>query len=136
MVSDTVSDMILRIRNANLIKNQYVFIPKTTLTINIAKILMEEGFIEAFRMQEVYSKGKSISQLCIFLKYKGLKKKPYITALKRISKPGLRVYVSQKRIPRVLNGVGIAILSTTQGIMTDRTARSNKIGGEVLCYIW
>lgn len=71
MVSDTVSDMILRIRNANLIKNKYVFITKTTLTINIAQILMEEGFIEAFRMQEVYLKGKPISQLCIFLKYKG-----------------------------------------------------------------
>lgn len=71
MVSDIVSDMILRIRNANLIRSQYVFITKTTLTINIAKILVEEGFIEAFRMQDVYLRGKTISQLCIFLKYKG-----------------------------------------------------------------
>jgi small subunit ribosomal protein S8 len=138
MVNDVIADMITRIRNANLIKSRYVYIPKTRLTVNIAQILKEEGFIKSFNERDLDNKGRSIFNkfICLSLKYKGPKQKPCIVSLRRISKPGLRVYVSQKRIPKVLNGVGTAILSTSQGLMTDHRARFLRIGGEVLCYIW
>lgn len=136
MINDSVSDMITRIRNANLIKARYVYIPNTNLTLGITKILKSEGLIQAF---EVGSKNENVGlnqDICIFLKYKGLKKIPYITKLKRISKPGIRVYVNRNNIPKVLSGIGIAIISTSKGLMTDRQARFEKMGGEVLCYIW
>nr|YP_009244410.1 ribosomal protein S8 [Gelidium vagum]AMK96652.1 ribosomal protein S8 [Gelidium vagum] len=132
MVNDTISDMLTRIRNANLAKHQIVQLPSTQMTHNIVRILKEEGFIYEF--EEITNKFRKY--LLISLKYKGNHKQPIITSLKRISKPGLRVYANHKEIPRVLNGIGIAIISTSRGVMTDKTARHHGLGGEVLCYIW
>ncbi len=132
MVNDIISDMLTRIRNANLAKHQIVQIPATKMTRNIIKVLQEEGFIYEFK--EI---GSSLSNnILVSLKYKGKSKKPIITELKRVSKPGLKVYASHKELPKVLGGIGIAIISTSKGIMTDKTARQFGLGGEVLCYIW
>lgn len=132
MVNDTISDMLTRLRNANLAKHQIVEVPSTKMTRNIASILLEEGFIQAF--EEV---GESFnSQLLLSLKYKGKHREPVITALRRVSKPGLRVYANRKELPRVLGGLGIAVISTSQGVMTDNKARHQGLGGEVLCYVW
>nr|YP_009667605.1 ribosomal protein S8 [Cheilolejeunea xanthocarpa]QCW58380.1 ribosomal protein S8 [Cheilolejeunea xanthocarpa] len=131
MGNDTIANMITSIRNANLGKIKTVQIPATNATKDIAKILLREGFIENF----IYNQqNKNI--LMLNLKYQGKKKKSYITTLRRISKPGLRIYSNHKEIPKVLGGMGIVILSTSAGIMTDREAREKKIGGELLCYIW
>nr|QHD45291.1 30S ribosomal protein S8 [Grateloupia turuturu] len=132
MINDTIADMLTRIRNANLAKHQIVQVPATKMTRNIVKVLQEEGFIYEF--EEVGENLKTY--LLISLKYKGKNKEPVITALKRISKPGLRVYANHKELPRVLGGIGIAIISTSQGVMTDKHARHYGLGGEVLCYIW
>ena len=132
MVNDTIADMLTRIRNANLAKHQLVQVPATKVTRNIIKVLQEEGFIEYF--EEINESLQSF--LLISLKYKGKKKDCVITSLKRVSKPGLRVYANHKEIPKVLGGLGIALISTSKGIMTDRKARHNCLGGEVLCYIW
>ena len=132
MVNDTISDMLTRLRNANLAKHQVVEVPSTKMTRNIASILLEEGFIQSF--EEV---GESFnSQLLLSLKYKGKQREPVITALRRVSKPGLRVYANRKELPRVLGGLGIAVISTSQGVMTDNKARHQGLGGEVLCYVW
>nr|QVY58403.1 30S ribosomal protein S8 [Kappaphycus striatus] len=132
MVNDTIADMLTRIRNANLARHQIVQVPATKMTRNIIKVLREEGFICEF--EEI---GENLrNYLLISLKYKGKDKQPVITALKRISKPGLRVYANHKEIPKVLGGIGIAIISTSKGVMTDKKARYNGLGGEVLCYIW
>ena len=132
MVNDTISDMLTRLRNANLAKHQIVEVPSTKMTRNIASILLEEGFIQSF--EEV---GENFnSQLLISLKYKGKHREPVITALRRVSKPGLRVYANRKELPRVLGGLGIAVISTSQGVMTDNKARHQGLGGEVLCYVW
>nr|YP_009397075.1 ribosomal protein S8 [Spyridia filamentosa]ARW66261.1 ribosomal protein S8 [Spyridia filamentosa] len=132
MINDIISDMLTRIRNANLAKHQIVQVPATKMTRNISKVLREEGFIYEF--EEI--KDRIESYLIISLKYKGKNKKPVITELKRISKPGLRVYANYKELPKVLGGIGIAIISTSKGIMTDRHARHCGLGGEILCYIW
>nr|YP_009293989.1 ribosomal protein S8 [Ahnfeltia plicata]AOM65677.1 ribosomal protein S8 [Ahnfeltia plicata]UAT97233.1 ribosomal protein S8 [Ahnfeltia plicata]UAT97438.1 ribosomal protein S8 [Ahnfeltia plicata] len=132
MVNDTIADMLTRIRNANLAKHQIVQVPATKMTRNIVKVLREEGFIQNF---EEIGEGLQ-TYLLVSLKYKGKNKQPVITALKRISKSGLRVYANHKELPRVLGGIGIAIISTSQGIMTDRQARHYGLGGEVLCYVW
>ncbi len=132
MVNDTIADMLTRIRNANLAKHQLVQVPATKVTRNIVKVLQEEGFIEYF--EEINESLQAF--LLISLKYKGKKKDCVITSLKRVSKPGLRVYANHKEIPKVLGGLGIALISTSKGIMTDRKARHNGLGGEVLCYIW
>ena len=129
MVNDSLGDMITRIRNAHLVQMQEVLIPKTKLTLRVAAILQEEGYTQSF--QETDAQYISIS-----LKYKEKKAKPFITKLVRVSKPGLRVYTNKKEIPRVLGGIGVALLSTSQGVMIDRQARAKNIGGEVLCYIW
>ncbi len=132
MVNDTISDMLTRLRNANLAKHQVVEVPSTKMTRNIASILLEEGFIQSF--EEV---GESFNaQLLLSLKYKGKNRQPVITALRRVSKPGLRVYANRKELPRVLGGLGIAVMSTSQGVMTDSKARHQGLGGEVLCYVW
>ena len=132
MVNDTIADMLTRIRNANLAKHQIVQVPATKMTRNIVQVLKEEGYIEYFEeINEILQ-----TFLLISLKYKGKKRESVITALKRISKPGLRVYANHKEIPKVLGGLGIAIISTSRGVMTDRKDRHNGIGGEVLCYIW
>nr|YP_010188900.1 ribosomal protein S8 [Orthotrichum stellatum]QZJ47703.1 ribosomal protein S8 [Orthotrichum stellatum] len=132
MSNDTIANMITSIRNANLEKTKTVEVPATNITRNIGKILLQEGFIENFREHQ-----ENKNYFLIFtLKYQGRKKKPYITTLRRISKPGLRMYSNHKEIPKVLGGMGIVILSTSQGIMTDREAREKQIGGEILCYVW
>lgn len=132
MNNDTIANMITCIRNANLKKTKTVQVPATNITQNIGKILLQEGFIESFREHK-----ENKSYFLVFnLKYQGKKKKPYITTLRRISKPGLRIYSNHKEIPKVLGGMGIVILSTSQGIMTDREAREKQIGGEILCYVW
>lgn len=130
--NDTIADMLTRIRNANMARHQTTQIPATRMTRSIAKVLQEEGFIGEF--EEVQEGAKR--NLVVSLKYKGKNRQPLITALKRISKPGLRVYSNRKELPRVLGGIGIAIVSTSRGIMTDREARSQGLGGEVLCYVW
>lgn len=130
--NDTISDMLTRIRNSCLVGHSTTQVPSTRMTKSIAKVLKDEGFIEDF--EEV---GEGIKNyLLISLKYKGKNRKPIIKNLTRVSKPGLRVYSNRKELPRVLGGIGIAIISTSQGIMTDRQARHQGIGGEVLCYVW
>jgi small subunit ribosomal protein S8 len=130
--NDTIADMLTRIRNANLARHQTTEVPSTKMTRSIAKVLQEEGFITEFAETEDGLKRT----LVISLKYKGRNRRPIITALKRVSKPGLRVYSNRKELPRVLGGIGIAIISTSSGIMTDRDARRQGLGGEVLCYVW
>ncbi|MDG2989622.1 30S ribosomal protein S8 [Candidatus Synechococcus calcipolaris G9] len=131
-VNDTIADMLTRIRNANLARHQTTLIPATRMTLSIAQVLKAEGFIRDFEEQ-----GEGIKRhLVVALKYRGKQRQPIITALKRVSKPGLRVYANSRELPRVLGGIGIAIISTSSGIMTDRDARKQGIGGEVLCYIW
>nr|YP_009296920.1 ribosomal protein S8 [Bangiopsis subsimplex]AOM66263.1 ribosomal protein S8 [Bangiopsis subsimplex]ARO90375.1 30S ribosomal protein S8 [Bangiopsis subsimplex] len=132
MVNDTIADVLTRIRNANLARHQIVQIPATKMTRSVINVLKEEGFIYTY--EEIKENYKFY--LLISLKYRGKKRQPVITALKRVSKPGLRVYANHSNLPRVLGGLGIAIISTSQGVMTDRKARHNGLGGEVLCYIW
>ena len=132
MVNDTIADMLTRVRNANLARHKIVQISSTKMTKNISAVLLEEGFIQDF--EEV---GDGINrQLLLSLKYKGKEGEPVITALKRISRPGLRVYANRKELPRVLGGLGVAIVSTSKGVLTDNKARHQGLGGEVLCYIW
>ncbi len=130
--NDTISDMLTRIRNAGLARHQTTEVPSTKVTRSIAQVLQAEGFIGEFSEQE----AGVAKMLVITLKYKGKTRRPIITALQRISRPGLRVYSNRKELPRVLGGIGIAVISTSSGIMTDRDARKNGLGGEVLCYIW
>ena len=132
MTTDVIADMLTRIRNANLAKHQIVQIPSTKITKAIANVLFNEGLIDSF---EELSNGVRGS-LLLSLKYTGIDRKPVIEKIQRISKPGLRVYSNSKKMPRVLGGFGTAIISTSRGLMTDRQARSEGIGGEILCYIW
>ena len=129
MFNDTISDMLTRIRNANLIKSEKVSIPFTRISHQICQILEKEGLIESFQIN-------SSEQVSLQLKYKGTDKKPCITNLRRISKPGLRIYANHKEIPKVLGGMGVVIISTSQGIMTGQEAQFRHIGGELLCSIW
>ena len=132
MTTDTIADMLTRIRNANLAKHQIVQIPSTKTTRNIAQVLFNEGLIESFEELSTGIRGS----LLLSLKYSGVNRKPVIEKIERVSKPGLRVYSGSKKMPRVLGGFGTAIISTSKGLMTDRQARSEGIGGEILCYIW
>jgi small subunit ribosomal protein S8 len=131
-VNDPIADMLTRIRNANLARHQTTRIPATRLTRNIASVLQSEGFIAGFEEAEDGIK----KFLVVSLRYVGKNRKPTIKMLKRVSRPGLRVYANRKELPRVLGGIGIAIISTSHGIMTDKDARRQGIGGEVLCYVW
>ena len=130
VVTDTIADMLTRIRNANSMGYTDVTVPASKLKIELARILKEEGFIKEYKVVEDGHKTIELT-----LKY-GNKKERVITGLKRISKPGLRVYVKSDEVPKVLNGLGIAIISTSKGIMTDKEARNQNLGGEVLAYIW
>ena len=132
MVTDTISDMLTRIRNATLVKHQIVQIPQTRISLALVEILKNEGFINNF---ETYI-DNSKPYLLLSLKYLGKERKPVISKIQRISKPGLRVYTNSKQLPKVLNNLGIAIISTSQGLMTNLKAKELGIGGEVLCYIW
>ena len=130
MVNDPIADMLTRIRNANQQKHEEVSIPTSKTKVALAEILKNEGFIGGYRIE-----GEGVHKnIVITLKYKGNER--VITGLKRVSKPGLRQYAKVNEIPQVLNGLGIVILSTSQGLMTDKEARAKKIGGEVLAYIW
>ena len=132
MVNDTISDMLTRIRNANMVKHQIVQIPMTKMSLAISKILKEEGFIEDF---ETYIENNK-NYILISLKYIGKSRKSVICKIQRVSKPGLRIYSNSKKLPKVLNNLGIAIISTSKGVMTNLKAKELGIGGEVLCYIW
>ena len=131
MVQDNIADMLTRMRNALQMRYQTVVVNGTKMTLGIAEILKKEGFITDYN----YEKNVTGDKLTITLKY-GEKKERVITGLKRVSKSGLRVYAKANEIPRVLNGLGIAIISTSKGLMTDKEARENNLGGEVLAYIW
>lgn len=130
-VQDKIADMLTRIRNAVQMKYPTVEVVGTKMTLGIAEILKKEGYIADY----VYEKSTQGDKLTLTLKY-GEKKEKVITGLRRISKSGLRVYVKADEVPRVLNGLGIAIISTSEGLMTDKEARAKRLGGEVLAYIW
>lgn len=132
MVTDTISDILTRIRNANMVKHKIVQVHTSKMAVAITSILKDEGFIENF---ENYTE-KNKNYLLISLRYHGKGREPVITKLKRISKPGLRVYANSKNLPIVLENLGIAIISTSKGVMTNMKARELGIGGEILCYIW
>jgi len=151
MMTDPIADMLTRIRNANAIERPAVEMPATKLKVAIARVLLEEGFILGYRtgkyaetateggkskeFQEVQSLGEPHTILQIFLKY-GPEGERVIRHIERYSKPGRRVYQSYKEVRRVLDGLGIAIISTSRGVMSDRQARHNKVGGEILCTVW
>ena len=126
-MTDPIADMLTRIRNANQMRSKEVSMPTSKMKVEIAKILDSEGFIENYTVKD--------NTLTLTFKY-GQNKERVITGLKRISKPGLRVYAGADEIPTVLNGLGIAIISTPKGVMTDKLARKNNVGGEVIAYIW
>lgn len=132
MGRDTIAEVLTSIRNAEMNKKGTVRIASTNITENIVKILLQEGFIENVRKHRENNKNF----LVLTLRHKRTRKIIYKTVLKRISRPGLRIYSNSQRIPRILGGMGIAILSTSQGIMTDREARLKGVGGEIWCYIW
>lgn len=132
MVNDHISDMLTRIRNANMVKHQIVQVPYTKMSLKITEILKEEKFIEDF---ESYVENQK-QYLLISLKYIGKSRKPVICKIERVSKPGLRIYSSSKKLPKILGDLGIALISTSKGVMTNVKARELGIGGEILCYIW
>lgn len=131
VLTDPIADMLTRIRNASSVKHESVDIPCSKFKTEVARILKEEGYIREYKVIEDNKQGL----LRIYLKY-GVNKEKVISGIKRISKPGLRVYANKDEIPRVLGGLGIAILSTSRGVMTDKIARKNNVGGEVICYVW
>ena len=130
MVTDPIADMLTRIRNANVMRYKEVEVPASKIKNEIARILKEEGFISDYKIK----KNNIQDNIVLYLKYSG--KERVITGLKRISKTGLRVYAKAEEIPTVLSGLGIAIISTSKGLMTDKDARKASLGGEVLAYIW
>ena len=131
MLTDPVADMLTRIRNANTALHDRAEMPNSKLKVEIARILKEEGYIRDFRVP----KGESFDTLVVELKF-GRNRERVITGLRRISKPGRRVYARKDRLPRVLGGMGTAILSTSSGLVTSRTAEERGIGGEVICFVW
>ncbi len=133
MNTDPIADMLTRIRNANMAALSVVSVPGSKLKIELAKLLKTEGYIEDYTVTD--SEENSFKTIKITLKYDE-KSKPVISSLKRVSRPGLRTYCKAKNLPQVLGGMGIAIVSTSKGLLTDRKARKENIGGEVLCYVW
>ncbi len=130
-VTDSIADMLTRIRNASLARHEHVTLPASKLKLEIAKVLKAQGYIQKYDLIDDRRHG----QIRIHLRYQP-SGDPVITGLRRISRPGLRVYVDAKQIPRVLGGLGVAVLSTSQGVLPDREARRRKVGGEVLCHVW
>ena len=130
-MTDPIADMLTRIRNANVVKHETVDVPASNIKKELSRILLEEGFIRGY---DVIEDGKQ-GIIRIQLKY-GQMSERVITGLKRISKPGMRVYAAKQEIPRVLNGLGISVISTSKGILTDKQARKENVGGEVICYVW
>ena len=133
MVNDTIADLLTHIRNANLMKNATTSLPSFKLGVEIVKILKEEGFIKDYEVKE--EEGKPFKTLVITLKYDSRDNR-ILNGIQRISKPGLRIYAGKDELPRVLGGLGIAIISTNQGVVTDKKARELQVGGEVLAYVW
>ena len=131
-MTDPIADMLTRIRNANTAKHDTVDVPASKMKLSIAKILLDEGYIKSYELVE----NGSFNDIHITLKYGVDKNDKIITGLKRISKPGLRVYAGKDELPKVLGGLGIAIISTNKGVMTDKEARKENVGGEVLAFIW
>lgn len=131
MNTDPIADMLTRIRNANIVSHQFVEIPCSKLKVELAKLLKEEGYISNYEVKE----AGNFKVISVELKYDE-KSKPVITNLKRVSKPGLRSYCKSKNLPKVLGGLGIAVVSTSKGLLTDRKAKKENIGGEILCYVW
>nr|WP_295971140.1 30S ribosomal protein S8 [uncultured Bacillus sp.] len=131
VMTDPIADLLTRIRNANMVRHEKLEVPASNIKKEIADILKREGFVRDVEFIEDNKQGI----IRIFLKY-GVNNERVITGLKRISKPGLRVYAKADEVPRVLNGLGIALVSTSQGVLTDKDARAKKIGGEVLAYVW
>ena len=132
MTSDPIADMLTRIRNANTAKHDTVDVPASKMKVSIAEILLKEGYIKKFDMIEV----DGVNMIHITLIYGANKNEKIITGIKRISKPGLRVYAASSELPKVLGGLGIAIISTNKGVMTDKDARKANVGGEVLAFVW
>jgi len=130
-VTDQISDMLTRLRNANLAHHDHVLVPASKLKLELAKILKAQGYIQKYDLIDDKRQG----QIRIHLRYTPTRT-PVITGLRRVSKPGVRVYADTKHLPRVMGGLGIAVLSTSQGVLTDREARRRGIGGEVLCHVW
>ncbi len=130
-ITDPIADMLTRIRNANASKHESVSVPASKIKVEIARILLDEGYISSYEVIEDNKQG----MINITLKY-GANKQKVITGLKRVSKPGLRIYAGKEDLPKVLKGLGIAIISTSQGLMTDKEARKLNIGGEVLAFVW
>ncbi|MGG4263954.1 30S ribosomal protein S8 [Peribacillus simplex] len=131
VMTDPIADMLTRIRNANMVRHEKLEVPASKIKKEIAEILKREGFVRDFELIEDNKQGI----IRIFLKY-GANNERVITGIKRISKPGLRVYAKTGEVPRVLNGLGIAVVSTSHGVLTDKEARSKQVGGEVLAYVW
>ncbi|MBC5638565.1 MULTISPECIES: 30S ribosomal protein S8 [Ornithinibacillus] len=131
VMTDPIADMLTRIRNANMVKHEKLELPASKIKTEIADILKREGFVRDYEVIEDNKQGV----LRIFLKY-GVNEERVITGIKRISKPGLRVYAKAGEVPRVLNGLGIAIVSTSKGVLSDKEARAQAVGGEVLAYVW
>ena len=132
MISDPIADMLTRIRNANTAKHDTVDVPASKMKIAIADILVDEGYITKYDLTE----DGAVKTMHITLKYGADKNEKIITGIKRISKPGLRVYAGKDNLPKVLGGLGVAILSTNQGVITDKEARKQQVGGEVLAFVW
>jgi len=131
MLTDPIADMLTRMRNILLIKTEKVDIPASRMKVELAKILKEEGFIKSYKI----IKDKKQGMLRVALKYT-VDNAPVISGLKRISKPGRRIYAGKDEVPKVMDGVGIAVLTTSKGVLTDKACRREGVGGEVLCYIW
>jgi small subunit ribosomal protein S8 len=131
-MSDPIADLLTRVRNANSANHDTLEMPHSKLKTEILKVLQAEGYIKRF---EVLNEGTAKSQIKVYLKY-GPRREKVLTDLKRVSKPGRRVYTASRGLPKVFGGLGIAILTTPRGVMTDRQARRENVGGEVLCYVW
>ena len=131
-MTDPIADMLTRIRNANTAKHDTVDVPSSKMKLSIAKILLDEGYIKAYELVD----NGNFKDIHITLKYGKDKNEKIISGLKRISKPGLRVYAKREDVPKVLNGLGIAIISTSEGLLTDKEARQKNVGGEVIAYVW
>ena len=129
-ISDPIADALTRIRNANIVKHEAVSMPHSNLKEELIKVLKNEGYVEGYVVEE----NAGFKSISVTLKYNN--GHSVITGLKRVSKPGLRVYSKAKNMPRVFDGMGIAVISTSKGLMTEKQARSNQLGGEVLCYVW
>ena len=131
-ISDTIADMLTRIRNANSAKHETVDIPASNMKKAIAQILVDEGYVKGFQVIEDGKQGI----IRMTLKYEGASRTPVLSGLKRVSKPGLRIYSGCEEMPKVMKGIGTAIVSTSKGVMTDKAARAAHVGGEILAYIW